>query len=776
MKQMNFLSGAFAVMSAALLLSCSQKDMTADYDDVIPQPQEIVKGGNRPFVLNGNVKIVWDSESAGMAKDAGLLAGYIKDITGLELQTEQNGIPDGNIVLSTDLDSDNDEAYCLMVSSAGITIRGASEDGLFYGIQTLRKSLPVAGNAKEITMDEVTINDYPRFPYRGVHFDVSRHFFPADSVKSFIDMMALHNLNTLHWHLTDDQGWRVQSDKYPKLTELGSRRTETVIGRNSGEYDGKPYGGFYTKDEIRDVIAYAAERHINIVPEIDLPGHMQAALCAYPELGCTGGPYEVWKQWGVSHEVLCAGNDKTLRFIDDILGEIMDLFPSEYIHVGGDECPKTRWEQCPKCQARIRSLGLRDDREHTAEQKLQSYVITHAAKTIAARGRKMIGWNEILEGGLPDGAIVMSWIGEAGGIKAAKLGHDVIMTPNTYLYFDYYQTPDIEDEPLAIGGCIPVKTVYGYEPMPEELTAEQQKHIFGVQANLWTEYITSFSQVQYMELPRMAALSEVQWTMPERKDYDCFLSRMPHMFALYDLYGYNYGRHLLNVNVSFVPDTVQGRLGVVMSSIDKADIRYTLDGSEPSASSQLYSDTLWIDGSVQLRAAVFRPSGMSKVYKEDIDFNKATLKPITMLQPINSGYYYDGPVTLVDGLTGNGNYKSRRWIAFVGNDMEAVIDLKGEQEISEASVNLCYNTGDWVYDARRFAVAVSDNGTDFREVAAEDYPEMTEDQYGSGISTHALKFAPVKARYVKVTLSPEYNMPENRGFEAFIFVDEIKLR
>lgn len=768
------LLGAAAV-SGLMFVSCGEAlDVTGDDYRVVPLPREINAVAGQDFVLDGGVKIVYEPGNEAMKTNAVLLAEYIRQATGMQLKLAEGKDADGAIVLATGLASDNAEAYTLSVDSRGIVITGATDAGVFYGIQTLRKSLPET-KCDKVVMDAVQIADAPRFSYRGAHFDVSRHFFPADSVKAFIDMMALHNLNVLHWHLTDDQGWRLEIKKYPRLTEVGSKRSETVIGRNSGEYDGVPYEGFYTQEEVKDVIAYAADRHVTVIPEIDLPGHMQAAIAAYPELGCTGGPYEVWRQWGVSQDVLCAGNDRTYDFIADVLNEVADLFPSEYIHVGGDECPKDRWKACPKCQARIKHLGLYGDKEHSPEERLQSYVISYAGKVLQERDRKMIGWDEILEGGLAPDATVMSWRGEAGGIKAAQMGHDVIMTPNTYLYFDYYQTPDVDNEPLAIGGCLPVKTVYSYEPVPQQLDADKQKHIIGVQANLWTEYIPTFSHVQYMELPRMAALAEVQWTAPELKDYDGFLKRMTHMFAIYDRLGYNYGKHLLDVNVAFVPDMENGRLGVVLSSMDGAEVRYTLDGKTPDASSPVYTDTLWLDSSASLRAAVFRQSGMSSVYAEEIEFNKATMKPVTMLKPINPGYTYDGAITLVDGLQGNTNYKSRRWIGFVSNDMEAVVDLGAEQEVSKVAVNFCYNTADWIYDARSMKVAVSADGKKYNEVAAEEYPAMTAADMGSGIRTHALEFVPVKARYVKVTAAPEYDMVENPGNNAFIFVDEIKV-
>lgn len=629
----------------------------------------------------------------------------------------------------------------------------------------------------DIALPAVEINDYPRFAYRGAMLDVSRHFFPVDSVKRFIDMLALHNINRFHWHLSDDQGWRIEIKSRPELTEVGSQRTETVIGHNTGEYDGKPYGGFFTQEEAKEIVAYAADRHITVIPEIDMPGHMMGALRAYPELGCTGGPYEVWRQWGVSEEVLCAGNDETLKFLDDVLGEIVEIFPSEYIHVGGDECPKVRWQKCPKCQARIKALGIKGDKKHSAEEYLQSFIINHAEKFLNGKGRQIIGWDEILEGGLAPNSTVMSWRGETGGIEAAKQNHDVIMSPNTYLYFDYYQTKDIENEPMGIGGYLPIDWVYSYEPMPASLTPEEQKHIIGVQANLWTEYIPTFSQIEYMELPRMAALSEIQWTNSEKKNYDDFLKRLPQMVDIYNVYKYNYATHVFDVNAKLVPNTQDGTLDITLSTIDNSPIYYTLDGTEPTAASQQYVETLKLKEDCTFKAVAIRPTGKSRVITEKVSFNKASMKPITMLQPVNEQYKFGGEITLVDGLKGNSNYKTGRWIAFYKNDLEAVIDLKEPTEISSASISTCVEKGDWVFDARSLSVAVSDDGKNFKEIASEDYPEMKQDDK-NGIHDHTLEFSPVTARYIKVTAKPEYKLPVwhgGKGNPAFLFVDEISL-
>lgn len=388
-------------------------------------------------------------------------------------------------------------------------------------------------------MPAAIISDFPQFRYRGAHFDVARHFFSADSVKTYIDMMALHNMNRLHWHLTDDQGWRLPLTKHPELITKGSVRRGTCIGNNFSSCDSIPYGGFYTPSEIQDVIKYAADRYITIIPEIDLPGHMLAALTAHPELGCTGGPYELWTIWGVSDDVLCAGNEDVYTFLSEVLSEVADIFPSEYIHIGGDECPKDRWKECPKCQAKIVELGLTDDNDFTKEEKLQSHVMSYASEVLAKKGKKIIGWDEIIEGYLPENAVVMSWRGAAGGQLAAEMGHDAIMTPYTHYYLDYYQSEDKDNEPLAIGGYIPLSKSYSFQPF-EGIDPENRHHILGVQANLWTEYISTFKHAQYMVLPRWAALSEVQWSDPSSRNFESFKKRLSRLKDQYKLNGFNY--------------------------------------------------------------------------------------------------------------------------------------------------------------------------------------------------------------------------------------------
>ena len=773
MKQLLKLTGCLAL--AGLMSSCGSVQEEANYQ-IIPLPQEIVTTQVNPFILKSGVKILYPEGNEKMQRNAKFLAEYLKTATGRDFSIEAGTEGKNAIVLALGSEVENPEAYQLKVTDQGVTITAPTEAGVFYGIQTLRKSLPIAQGA-DVALPAVEIKDAPRFGYRGAHFDVSRHFFTIDEVKTYIDMLTLHNMNRLHWHITDDQGWRLEIKKYPKLTEIGSQRSGTVIGRNSGEYDNTPYGGFYTQEQAKEIVDYAAERYITVIPEIDLPGHMLAALTAYPELGCTGGPYEVWRQWGVADDVLCAGNDQVLKFIEDVYSELIDIFPSEYIHVGGDECPKVRWEKCPKCQARIKALGLKSDKNHSKEERLQSFVINHIEKFLNDHGRQIIGWDEILEGGLAPNATVMSWRGEKGGIEAAKQKHDVIMTPNTYLYFDYYQAKDVDNEPFGIGGYLPLERVYSYEPMPASLTPEEQKYIKGVQANLWTEYIATFPHAQYMVLPRWAALCEIQWSSPEKKNYADFLSRLPQLIKWYDAEGYNYAKHAFGVQAEFEPNPAEGTMDVTLSTIDNAPVHYTLDGTEPTTASPVYEGVLKIKENATLSAKAIRPTGESQTLTEKIDFSKSSMKPIVANQPINEQYLFKGASTLTDGLKGNSSYRSGRWIAFNGNDMDMTIDLQQPTEISSVAISVNIAKGDWVFDARNLSVEVSDDGKTFKKIASEEYPAMKETDK-DGVVDHQLTFAPVTTQYVRVIASPEKTLPEwhgGKGKNAFLFVDEIKI-
>lgn len=499
-------------------------EQVASYE-VVPMPQSITAQKGSPFVLNSQVAILAPDE---LRREAAFLQQYLAETTGLELQLAQRREKHVEyITLALSPKVSEREGYVMVVSPKGISITGASASGVFHGIQTLRKSASTG-----LVFEPVIIRDAPRFGYRGMHLDCCRHFFSVDFVKKYIDLLALHNMNTFHWHLTDDQGWRIEIKSWPKLTTVGASRSGTVIGHNSDLDDETPVSGFYTQDEAREIVSYAAERHITVIPEIELPGHTLAALASYPELGCTGGPYQVGHYWGIYRDVLCVGNETVYRFVADVLKEIAGIFPSEIIHIGGDETPTDRWEACAKCQA----LGL-------PKEKIQGYFTRRVCDILAGYQRRALGWDEILDDA-PQSALIMSWRGTEPGAKAAEAGHDVIMAPTGYCYFDYQQTEDAYSEPSLCGGNITVEKVYSLEPAADSLSAVAKAHILGVQANLWSEYLTTETLVEYQALPRMSALSEVQWTQPERKDYQAFKSRLTRMLPLFERYHYHYAKHL----------------------------------------------------------------------------------------------------------------------------------------------------------------------------------------------------------------------------------------
>ncbi|MEN8186789.1 MAG: beta-N-acetylhexosaminidase [Bacteroidota bacterium] len=510
---------------------------------IIPKPTKLEISKGR-FPIDSKTKIVGEKS---LENEGNYLAKMLSSASGVDISFAADN-HNGNIVLKIDDSINNDEGYLLSVKYDQIVISGKTARGVFYGIQSLRQLMPPTiesgNNLKvELTIPAVTITDSPRYIYRGMHLDVGRHFFPIDFIKKYIDLIAMHKMNTFHWHLTEDQGWRIEIKKYPKLTEVGAWRDETLIGHGRDEfkpfkYDGKKYGGFYTQEEIKEVVAYATSRHITVIPEIELPGHSSAALAAYPEFGNTGGPYEVAKRWGVFPHTY-SPTEETFKFLEDILSEVIELFPSKYIHIGGDEAPKVEWEKSKYAQGLIKKKGLKD------EHGLQSYFIKRIEKFLNSKDRDIIGWDEILEGGLAPNASVMSWRGTKGGIEAAKQLHNVVMTPWSHCYFDQYQVPEDQQagEVLAIGGYTSVEKVYNYEPTPEELTKEEQKYILGAQGNVWTEYIKTTEHLEYMVFPRMTALSEVVWSAKEDRDYPDFINRLKHLAKRYDAMGLNYAKH-----------------------------------------------------------------------------------------------------------------------------------------------------------------------------------------------------------------------------------------
>ena len=604
--------------------------------------------------------------------------------------------------------------------------------------------------------------------------DVCRHFFTVDEVKEALDIMALHKLNVFHWHLTDDQGWRIEIKKYPKLTEVGSVRSRTLIGRDPGgeydencKFDETPYGGYYTQDEIRDIVDYAAKRFITVIPEIEFPGHAVGALASYPWLGCTGEQYEVRQTWDIDDRVFCIGKETTFEFIEGVLEEVVGLFPSEYIHIGGDECPTVMWEKCPHCKARMKAEGLRRPRQ------LQNYATARVEKFLNARGRRLIGWDEILEGQAPSDAIVMSWRGSAGGIKAAKLGHDVIMTPNSHFYFDYYQSPDADAEPFGIGGCVTIDKVYSFDPMAD-LTPGQQAHILGVQANLWTEYIASDDHLEYMLLPRLAALSEVQWCQPGVKDWVRFRDGF-RMDRIYSQMGYAFAKHIFGIKGSYAVDPQKGAVVMTLTTQGDAPIHYTLDGSEPTAASPRYTGPVEIGKSARFRATALREGGENASYSREFAFSKSTGRPAVLNTKPNDSYTFEGASLLVDGYHSRPVFTSGAWLGYLDEPLDVTIDMGGEQSYRSVELETLAEKGDWIFPPSSVTVWVSDNGTDFTEVASVTVPEAKAGD-ADGIGRYRMQFPETSARYLKVVAQNAAAIPAwhpGAGSKGFLFVDEI---
>ena len=763
--------GIFLGISMLGLIACSESKSIEEYK-IIPLPNEITNGSGKLTFTPGAEFQIQNTDSA-FSNVADQLQDYL--IQKYQLKP----LAHAKLVVAFEkTDLSNPEAYRLSVAGNKITIQASAPNGVFYAFQTLRQMLPsqkVYQSDQKAELKSVEISDAPRFGYRGTHLDVARHFVTADSVKRFIDILAMHKMNTFHWHLTDDQGWRLEIKKYPELTEKGSKRKRTVIGRNSLQYDTIPHGGFYTQDEVRDIVDYASKRYITVVPEVDLPGHMLAALATFPELGCTGKGYEVSEKWGVFEDVLCAGNPKTLPFIYDIFDEVLTLFPSHYIHVGGDECPKDKWEDCPKCQSKIRQLGLKDDSVHTAEQKLQSFITQSVEEYLNEHGRSLVGWDEILEGGISPNATLMAWRGSNYAFEAAKLGNKAILCPNRYYYLDYYQSEDIDGEPLAIGGCSTIEQVYNYQPVEDSIPLSVKSMILGIQANLWAEYVKNFNHAEYMLLPRLAAVSETAWSNSP-KNMNSFLDRLSSLTDRYDEESYNYGKHIFDVRKKLIRDTVSNTQLLELSSLGNGRIYYTSDGSEPTENSLLYKNAIPIDKSMEIRACVYRNGKKTKTLKQNYSFNKATLKPIVLNKKSYPDYTFNGANLLNDGLTGEKNYRSGYWLGYNGEDLSATIDLENISSISKLELGTLVSTADWIFRPVSIVISVSNDGNEYKTIKDHILPESESDVFE--IERHSLMFDPIDARYVRIDVFSLRNIPDwhpAKGKPAFIFVDEISI-
>ncbi len=570
---------------------------------IIPQPLSL-KRDDGSFVIGETTKIILSQNDKELSSVGEQLAARLRTVTGYSLELKAaSGAKDQQDVIVLALDErETDlgkEGYQLRVSRKSVLIKGATSAGVFFGVQTLYQLLPVEVERNQRTEGVawtapcVRIEDKPRFLWRGMHLDVGRHFFSKDSVKRYIDLLATYKMNMFHWHLTEDQGWRIEIKKYPRLTTVGAWRRETMD-------DNTPHGGFYTQDDVRDIVEYARQRFITVVPEIEMPGHSLAALTSYPELPCSGGPFKVGTEWGIIYDVYCAGNEKTFQFLEDVISEVVALFPSPFFHIGGDEVPKLRWSNCKRCQDRIKAEGLKDEHE------LQSYFIKRIEKILNAKGKRLVGWDEILEGGLAPNAAVMSWRGTQGGIEAAKSGHDVVMTPTSHCYFDYYQ--GVEGEPKAIGGFLPIDTVYSYEPVPPELTPEEAQHVLGAQGNVWTEWMPHFRQVEYMALPRLCAMSEVVWSDKSKKNFEDFARRLEQHYERLALRDVNF-RVPTPLGIGGRKIIFKDTIVVIKSPVSSASIYYTLDGEDPTMRSAKYSKPVAITGEQTLKALLALPGG-----------------------------------------------------------------------------------------------------------------------------------------------------------------------
>lgn len=730
---------------------------------LIPLPVTIIPS-TEVFIINGTTKIVVTDHS--LNKIAGLLNGYVLAYEDKPLS--KTTITPGNNFISLSIDSTgipHKEGYLLHIDKKSIRCVGHDASGVLYGLQTLRQLWH--GGTNNISVPGYTIDDHPRFAYRGMALDVSRHLFTVSFIKKYIDLLVLYKFNTFHWHLTDDQGWRIEIKKYPKLQSVAAWRNETLIGHKKElphRFDGKRYGGYYTQQQIKEMVQYAAERQITIIPEIEMPGHASAALAAYPTLGCTGGPYTTATFWGVFDDVYCAGNDSTFVFLQNVLDEVMALFPSKYIHIGGDECPKTRWKVCAKCQQRNEALHLFD------EHALQSYFIQRMEQYVNNKGRQIIGWDEILEGGLAPNATVMSWRGEEGGKAAIAQHHPVIMTPETNCYFDYYQSLYAE-EPLAAGGFTPLQKVYEYEPLAGNADNTTTTYLAGVEGQAWSEYYTSEAQAAYMIFPRALALAELAWTPKSHRNYDNFLNRLRGEALLLKHEKINYDSHFDDITYTAVP--VQNNVLQIslQSAAPGSEIRFTTDNTVPTIRSTLYTSIIELKNTCTVKALLFnrqhQPTG--RLFQQSFSVHKAVGATVSLLnKPIDR--FNPGNTTLVNGLFGNNRYNDNQWLGFSGNDLQAVIDLGKEQTVQHLALEVLNYHWQRMWAPVTLRLLASKDGEHYTELYRQDSFPV------NGINKVDVSVTPVQVQYIKVIGTNKGVIPAGEygaGGNALLLIDEI---
>lgn len=729
---------------------------------IVPMPSS-VKVMHGQFELNEATIFVL--EGSGLEGSASFFNDYLRTFYGFSLKTAKADAGANSIVLNFErMDFPIPGAYKLEVTNDRIYISGDNEAGVFYGIQTLIQLLPIV-KKKSLLVQQVNIADGPRFSYRGMHLDVARHFFSVGQVKKFIDLLAYHKFNKFHWHLTDDQGWRIEIKKYPLLTEIGSCRAQTQVGRMGNDlYDSTKYCGFYTQDEAREIVQYAAARYITVIPEIDIPGHSLAAMAAYPFLGCTKGPYKVRETWGVASEVLCAGNDSTYYFMQDVLDEIMTIFPSKYIHIGGDECPKEKWKECPICQQRIKIEHLKN------EEQLQSWFTHRIGNYVNAKGRKIIGWDEILEGGLAPNAVVMSWRGESGGVAAAKLGHDVIMTPEKPLYLNFSQSRN--EDSVTQGGYNSLEDVYRYVPVPESLSDSQAIHILGAQGNCWTEYISNSAKLEYMLFPRMAALSESVWSPLSKKDWASFEERLPKLLERYRFQSINYSDAHYGLQTEILAGEKNEILWKLTTRNKQAGIIYVID-SNTNASFK-YKQPVRVGRPGLYGAALTGADNkiISNWTWQKFKPNLATGSNISLAIEPNKSYSLGGAFSLIDGIQNEqGMLKASQFLGFNGRDFEAVIDLRRKQPVKEIILHAFEQKISWIYRPQAVSISVSADGKTYRELASGlSATGMRNLRYAQPVGAY-IRFIRVKAKNKGMIQAGELGA----GHNAWLFVDEIEV-
>lgn len=757
--------------------------------DIIPRPNYYMVADGM-YTFNSKIKVVLQSEDEILRSSAEYLAGILREITGFEvpivLYDEAREVNKDFIISTQGLDSIKEHGYEFTSRRGSITLQAKDKEGMFYGIQSFLQLLPPEvlagtkkGELKKIRIPRVTIIDYPRFEYRGMHLDVSRHFFPKEFILKFIDLMAFYKFNTFHWHLTDDNGWRLEIDKYPLLTEVSAWRAihEDEAWRNRSQQkkgEEATYGGFYSKEDVREILAYAKERFITVIPEIEMPGHTSEVFAAYPNLSCSGEKLSVQTGgYWPNKDIFCAGKEETFEFIENVLDEVCELFPSEYIHIGGDEAYKEAWENCALCQARIQKEGLKD------EHGLQSYFIKRIEKYLNAKGKKLIGWDEILEGGLAPEATVMSWRGMQGGIDAAKQGHDVIMTPVSHCYFDYYQA-DPDYEPEAIGGFTTLKKVYSFEPIPDELSDEEAKHILGTQANIWTEWITTPDHAEYMAIPRMLALAEVAWSPADKKSWRHFSKRLQYHFKYFDLKGINYSKG--SFGVEFIPeiDTIGGYKMSLFSEQYKAKIYYTTDGTDPDTSSLIYENPFIVDDDIVIKAGIFEMNKLKESYStQSISFHKGLGKSVVFEHEFEKPYNSKADLKILDGLNGGDNHRNGKWLGLREKDIIAIIDLGKIMPIHEINSAYFQRIASWIFLPVSVEYSISNDGETFEKLT-EIKNDVSVKAKASQRKNFYYQLDEMKmARYVKVSAKNIRACPKGHtgeGERAWLFIDEISIK